>query len=283
MIFSQKSPEIRNIIMKELPKCVVVIGAGPSGLVAVKTLKEHGVKSVICLEMSHELGGTFVNKTYDDARLVSSRFITPFSDFRMPAGSEDHPTIPDYVAYLQSYSDHFGVTSLIRYGAKVEKVDKTGPVGSDARYTVVYSDTATNEETTLVCGAVCVCSGLHNAPRVPKVPGMEKFKGSILHTSEYKERSILKDKRVLVVGCGETGLDMACSLLVRRGFLSVPTEGAGDGVPLDTMITNLFESSYVHPWLEYTKLRWAFTTYGIRKRKSLIDAAFNSFKFIPPE
>lgn len=49
--------------MKELPKCVVVIGAGPSGLVAVKTLKEHGVKSVICLEMSHELGGTFVNKT----------------------------------------------------------------------------------------------------------------------------------------------------------------------------------------------------------------------------
>ena len=69
MIFSQKSPEIRNIIMKELPKCVVVIGAGPSGLVAVKTLKEHGVKSVICLEMSHELGGTFVNKTCEEKKI----------------------------------------------------------------------------------------------------------------------------------------------------------------------------------------------------------------------
>jgi hypothetical protein len=56
----------------------------------------------------------------------------------------------------------------------------------------------------------------------------------------------------------------ACSLLVRRGFLSVPAEGAGAGVPLDSMITNLFESSYVHPWLEWSKLRWFVTTYGIR-------------------
>ena len=72
---------------------------------------------------------------------------------------------------------------------------------------------------------------------------------------------VFEKKRVLVVGCGETGLDLtyraviapaaAVSLLARRGFLSVPTEGAGKGVPLDTMIPNLFESSYVHPWLEW--------------------------------
>jgi len=72
---------------------------------------------------------------------------------------------------------------------------------------------------------------------------------------------VFEKKRVLVVGCGETGLDLTyraviapakeVSLLARRGFLSVPTEGAGKGVPLDTMIPNLFESSYVHPWLEW--------------------------------
>ena len=75
---------------------------------------------------------------------------------------------------------------------------------------------------------------------------------------------VFEKKRVLVVGCGETGLDLTyraviapakeVSLLARRGFLSVPTEGAGKGVPLDTMIPNLFESSYVHPWLEWCDL-----------------------------
>lgn len=79
---------------------------------------------------------------------------------------------------------------------------------------------------------------------------------------------------MLVVGCGETGLDLAyravtsparaVTLVVRRGFLSVPTTGAGRGVPLDSMITNLFESTHLHPWLERTKLRWKVTTPFIR-------------------
>ena len=60
-----------------------------------------------------------LSSTDDDARLVSSRFITPYSDFRMPATAEDHPTIPDYVEYLQAYAEHFNVTPLIEYGAKV--------------------------------------------------------------------------------------------------------------------------------------------------------------------
>lgn len=63
---------------------VLVIGAGPSGLVSLKTLREQGYDAV-CFEGSLEVGGTFVNKAnYDEGKLVSSKYITPFSDFRLP-------------------------------------------------------------------------------------------------------------------------------------------------------------------------------------------------------
>ena len=102
----------------------------------------------------------------------------------------------------------------------------------------------------------------------------EHFRGAVLHSSAYRDKRTLKGKRVLVVGCGETGLDIvhraitaparSVALAVRRGFLSVPTEGAGDGVPLDSMIANLFECAYVHRWAEALKLRWRVTTWFIR-------------------
>jgi len=238
---------------------VVVIGAGASGLVAVKTLAACGY-AVTCLEANPTLGGAFVTKAYDDAQLVSSRFITPFSDFRMPPGTKDHPTLPEYVAYLEDYAVHFSLAPMIRFGCKVDRVVRT-----DVGYTVAFAGE------TISCGAVCVCSGLHNVASVPSLPG---FTGTALHSSQYKAQSIFAGKRVLVVGCGETGLDMvhravlapaiACTLLVRRGFVSVPAGGAGVGVPLDSMITNLFESSYVHPWLEWSRLRWVVTTHAIR-------------------
>jgi dimethylaniline monooxygenase (N-oxide forming) len=64
---------------------VLVIGAGPAGLVSLKTLREQGYDAV-CFEDSTDVGGTFVNKAnYDDGKLVSSKYITPFSDFRLPA------------------------------------------------------------------------------------------------------------------------------------------------------------------------------------------------------
>ena len=105
--------------------------------------------------------------------------------------------------------------------------------------------------------AVAVCSGLHNVPYTPKITGLEHFKGKIMHSSQYKKRSVFKNKKVLIVGCGETAMDLAyravttsnkqVSLVVRHGFLSVPTVLTED-IPLDTYITNLFECCYQHKW-----------------------------------
>jgi dimethylaniline monooxygenase (N-oxide forming) len=208
--------------------------------VAAKLLREHGYDAIV-YEAGAEVGGTFANKTYEGGRLVSSKFLTPFSDLRMldlPA-SENHPSVPTYLAYLRAYCDKFNLWPAINFGHRVEHVRPLG--GDDDGYAVRAVDSEGREfERTF--DLVAVCSGLHNVPRVPTIPGVESFRGELFHSSAYKVKAQLAGRRVVIVGTGETAMDVvyhaclvgaAVTLSVRRGFLSVPHEGWG-GVPLDS-------------------------------------------------
>ena len=259
---------------------VLVIGAGPSGLVSLKTLRENGYNAV-CVESSGHIGGTFYNKTYDDGALVSSKYITAFSDFRWDSETRPHPTIDEYLEYLEKYSVKFKLKEHIHFGVTVEQVKPLEtPSGKMYRCSFKFDDDLLPSDAKQrlaennVFDAVAVCSGLHNVPFVPSITGFYKYKGRSIHSSEYKSKSIFAHKRVLVVGCGETGCDVAyravqvsapkgVALCVRRGFLSVPT-ALTETLPLDTYITNLFECCYQHRWTEYFKLKWKFTTPFIR-------------------
>jgi dimethylaniline monooxygenase (N-oxide forming) len=302
----------------------LVIGAGPSGLVTAKYLlsSTNPRYEVTILEASDAIGGTFVNKVYDHARLVSSKYITGFSDFRMKEDYPDHPSAADYVQYLDDYARTFGIIECIKFGCRVVSLKddqcneknymestRTGNVSTNDEtensplmtkrkgqvheeevaidsngYTVSYHDTRKssqpqdhNEGHHLITehfDVVAVCSGLHNVPSIPTLPSSSKFRGQIIHSSQYKESSIFTNKRVLVLGSGETAMDIALraiqnpqsrsvALNVRRGFLSIPHNLAEDR-PLDVFITNLFEHSYEHPWVHKLRLRWVLSTIVIR-------------------
>eukprot|EP00123_Amoebidium_parasiticum_P012120 comp21134_c0_seq1/m.28579 comp21134_c0_seq1/g.28579 ORF comp21134_c0_seq1/g.28579 comp21134_c0_seq1/m.28579 type:complete len:556 (-) comp21134_c0_seq1:98-1765(-) len=243
---------------------IAIIGAGASGLVSAKTLKENGFE--VCIyEQDSQVGGTFVNKCYDNARLVSSKYITPFSDFRVGPGEKDHMDMTSYVAYLNAYTDHFGIRPLIRFNTAVRRIRRQPGDG----YVLLVE--GPEGPATEGWDAVVVCSGLHNVPYEPEVPGIDSFNGTVLHSSTYKDKAMFKNKRVLVIGAGETAMDIAYRAVqvahrvvmsVRNGLLSVPTEWGP--VALDTLITNLFECCYVHRWVERTHLKWAITTVLIR-------------------
>ena len=79
---------------------VLVIGAGASGLVTAKVLVEQGFE-VVVVEQSDRLGGTFENKRYADSQMVSSKYLTCFSDFRAPPEADTHMMLADYVEYLK--------------------------------------------------------------------------------------------------------------------------------------------------------------------------------------
>ena len=192
---------------------VCVIGAGPSGLVTAKTLLENGHQPVV-FESSGSVGGAFRHKAYEGCRLVSSKFITAFSDFRMPASTPLHPSLPEYVSYLEDYANHFKLQDVIRFNTRVTDIvreadrgDATLDAGNHAANHPTYVVT-TESGLTERFDAVAVCSGLHNVPHSP-TEALSGFSGEVLHSSDYKSPSIFEGKRVLIVGTGETGMDLA--------------------------------------------------------------------------
>lgn len=138
-------------------------------------------------------------------------------------------------------------------------------------------------EYTLLADAIAISSGLHVTPAIPDLPGLEQLQESF-HSSAYKGRSQLVGKRVMILGCGETAMDLAyesckagateVTLCHRGGYLSFPKvlnsfELFGmrfDGeLPIDGLITNLFETAYVHRWVKRSHLRWFVSDFVIKR------------------
>eukprot|EP00656_Telonema_subtile_P009505 TRINITY_DN14469_c0_g1_i1.p1 TRINITY_DN14469_c0_g1~~TRINITY_DN14469_c0_g1_i1.p1 ORF type:complete len:620 (+),score=70.24 TRINITY_DN14469_c0_g1_i1:102-1961(+) len=268
LLCPRRTPALSLPKPSRLPRTVLVIGAGSSGLVTTKTLLQQGFE-VICVDAGPALGGTFENKRYRDSRMVSSKYLTLFSDFRRP-DAEMHMTLSDYVEYLQEYSTHFGLGPHIKLNTTVLSVERTGK-----SYRVMSQHGSAAPEC-MVFEAVAVCSGLHNTPRVPSLfepaqaGGPCAFKGQVIHSADYKIPDGFKGKRVLVIGAGETAFDVgygaasagaaAVTLSTRNGFVSIPAAFGKDFPPLDTLIMNVGTHAWESDWSRQTGFHWWFTT-----------------------
>jgi dimethylaniline monooxygenase (N-oxide forming) len=190
---------------------VAVVGGGPAGLATLKFLvtahKFFPIPpvEVRLFEASPEIGGTFVHKVYEDAELVSSKYLTAFSDFRLPLDAPDFLTPGLYVQYLRDYAASFKLERFIECQTKVIRARRgDGKIGH-----VLSLSTADGQTSEWECDAIAVCSGLNGIPRIPKVPGIERVP-VVLHSSQVKTRQQFgHDTNVVVLGVGETGMDMA--------------------------------------------------------------------------
>ncbi|WVO14601.1 hypothetical protein L204_102236 [Cryptococcus depauperatus] len=278
----------------------LIIGGGPAGLVSLKYAIEYGQpwlkgEEPILVEMKEEIGGTFRWRSYENAELVSSKQLTCFSDFRYPMENTDHPSLPNFVQYLNDYVDHFDVRQYIHTSMKLVSLDYTSkestqPYKHQATLQKLDSDgISLGDPIVIVAARVVVTTGLHVTPNIPSIPGLNSPPSTqpmpkYLHSSSYKSRSQLAGKDVLVLGCGETGMDIGYEAVmagadsvwigVRTGFLSFPkvlnnfrvlgTTFKGN-LPIDGLITNLFETAYVHPYISSTHLRWFISDYIVKK------------------
>ena len=177
----------------------IVIGAGPGGIVATKELLEKGFKDVICLEQSNELGGVFA-KSYDNLLLTSSVTFSMYSDFWVGEGKSHHFwTKNEAVQYWKDYAEHYGVTSRIRFNCKVESVS----FQEDRTWKIILTSGDSYE-----CEHLILATGNNSIPRYPE--WHKQLTGiSYYHSRDYKNADSFKGKRVLVVGGGESGSDVA--------------------------------------------------------------------------
>ncbi len=200
----------------------IVIGAGPAGIVATKELIEIGIKDVLCLEQSEKLGGVFAD-SYDNLILTSSVTFSMFSDFWVGNGKEHHFwTKDEAVTYWTEYARHFDVTKHVRFRSKVIEVKQ-----SDEGTWHVEIESGEKYRAHKLILAI----GNNRIPRYPEWKKKLKEVGTS-HSSEYRNASKYKDKKVLVVGGGESGSDVAyeISKVAKKCWVSL-RESTGWVVP----------------------------------------------------
>ncbi len=201
----------------------LVIGAGSSGLAAAKNLREQHI-SVDVVERSAEIGGNWCygqpgSRVYASTHTVSSKKLTQFTDFQMPGHFPNFPHHSQVFAYLKSYAEHFGLYECIEFRTSIERIE---PEGSNWLVTLVSGECRRY-------AGVVVANGHNWDPRWPEYPG--QFDGLVMHSAQYKTADVLRGRRVLVVGAGNTGCDIAVEAALhadqtfhslRRGYYFVP-------------------------------------------------------------
>lgn len=208
---SQRSERDRHTAARD--KRVCVVGAGPSGLTATKTLIEAGL-AVDCYEMSPHIGGHWVienpngrSSAYRSLRTNTTKRMSRFSDFDMPDEWPEFPECAQVRDWLESYVDAFGFRDRIH--TETELVSAVPRTGSGWDVTLQANDKRRVQH----YDAVVAASGSYWDCQVPKWPGT--FSGRVIHAQDYLDPSAPCDtdgKSVVVVGIGNTGCELACEI-----------------------------------------------------------------------
>ena len=189
-----------------MPELVAVIGAGPSGLVVCKELKQAGYDP-ICFERQARVGGVFL-WAWDTLQMTSSSAHTTFSDF--PSKSPvTFWTKAEYLQYLEEYVDHFGIRRNIRLNTSVLEVKRTHREGGGG-WTIRTSGARGDEAWTV--SNLFICCGTHARPVSAPVPGQDRYTGRVMHTADYRTARAFSGQRVVLQGMGESGSDIALEI-----------------------------------------------------------------------
>ena len=211
---------------------VCVIGAGPSGITALKNLIDQGL-DVVCYDFNTEVGGNWIynenvshSSVFETTHIISSKTLSQYEDFtfdEFETGLPDYPSHDQLRRYFQAYATKFNLYPHIQFNTLVQSCD----LDKSAHWLI--KTIQDGKETTETFSHLVVCNGHHWKPRLPNYPG--NFTGKFMHSHEFKQAKPFEDQRILVIGGGNSACDVAVetsrvsrktSISWRRGYRIVP-------------------------------------------------------------
>ena len=215
-----------------------LIGAGPMGLATARQLQKYGIPFE-GFELHSDVGGLWDidnphSTMYESAHLISSKHMTEFTEFPMGECVPTYPKHSDIRDYFRDYSEHFNLKQYFNFGCKVTSI---API-EDNQWQVKWLDN--EQERSEVFAGVLIANGNLHKPNVPQLPN--SFDGETLHSCEYRSPELFKNKRVLILGCGNSACDIAVDAVhyaqsvdisVRRGYYFLPKFVLGK--PIDSL------------------------------------------------
>ena len=262
---------------------VIVVGGGAAGLSAAAALARRRIDAVV-LEQDAELGGTWARR-YDRLHLHSVRRFSGLAHFPIPNRYPTYLSRDDVVAYLREYAHHFGLRVVT--GTAVSRIRS-----ADASRAWTVETTSGDAWEGRV---VVVATGQYRLPIVPQWPGHDSFAGRIVHSASYANATPYAGQRVLVVGAGNSGAEIATdlsdngaayvALSVRTPPPVVPRDPFGLPVQRTSIVLNMLPPAIANRigWATARLVLGDLTRYGMpqgdfapytTRRVPLIDVGF---------
>jgi len=192
---------------------VLIIGAGFGGLAAAMELKRHGVEDFRILERADHVGGVWQANTYPGAACDVPSVIYQFSYALKPDWSRRFGTQAEIRRYLHVVAQEHGILEHVDFGTEVTAASFDEGTG---RWSVETDDGAAREADVLICA-----TGQLSRPKIPDVPGRERFAGAQFHSAEWDHDVDLTGKRVAVVGGGASAIQVVPAIVDRTAHLTV--------------------------------------------------------------
>lgn len=177
---------------------IVVIGAGPAGLAVAATLAARGCRPLV-IEKAEEVGASW-RSHYERLRLHTVKSLSALPGMPFPPEQPRYVPRQGVVDYLDAYAAHSGIVP--RFGEEATAIVRDG---EDWRV-------ETRSGSALRARAVVVATGANQHPNIAAIDGQDAFAGTIVHSREYRDATAFAGRRVLVVGMGNTGAEIALDL-----------------------------------------------------------------------
>ncbi|MED6155266.1 hypothetical protein PIB30_003448 [Stylosanthes scabra] len=201
--------------MEDERRRVIVVGAGPSGLSAAACLTKKSIPYIL-LEREDCSASLWKKHTYDRLHLHLSKHLCQLPHMPFPPSSPSYVPRNQFLAYLDSYVAHFAISPLYRRTVEFAEYDE---VAKSWRVKARNGDSGEVEE--YVGRFLVVATGETTDPFVPQVEGLGSFPGKVIHSTEFKSGKGFEGQHVLVVGSGNSGMEIALDLVNHGAITSI--------------------------------------------------------------
>ncbi|XP_074569617.1 putative indole-3-pyruvate monooxygenase YUCCA5 isoform X2 [Curcuma longa] len=218
----------------------VIVGAGPSGLALAACLKEHGVPYVV-LERADCIASLWQRRTYDRLKLHLPKQFCQLPRMPFPEDYPEYPSKRQFVEYLEEYARYFEINPRFNQAVQSARFDETSGLWR-VRTTGAGAEAGNrNLEVEYICRWLVVATGENAEMVVPELEGLGEFGGEVTHACNYKSGESYRGKRVLVVGCGNSGMELALDLCDHNAFPAMVVRDSVHVLPREVMGKSTFE------------------------------------------
>lgn len=221
----------------------VIVGAGPSGLAVGACLKEQGIPFVI-LEKSDCIASLWQKKTYDRLKLHLPKQFCQLPKFPFPQHYPEYPTKKQFIDYLESYARKFDINPMFNECVQFAKYDQS------CKLWRVKTISPNGLEVEYICQWLVVATGENAEKVVPNIEGLIEFGGEVIHACDYKSGEKFSGKKVLVVGCGNSGMEVSLDLCNHNAQPSLVCRSSVHVLPREIFGKSIFElAMFMMKWL----------------------------------